>query len=290
MGFGSYRSIHGVGDAVAERLVETADCVVPIGDVEHVVRRPAVIKAVRPNAGHAALGHLFNFVIREQVPLIDHDGIEPRVVWTSSGRGVKKGHGLVQVVQDRRMILKKCLHLVARQCERHSQAIAIVVVGHILAPVNERWRILVRISFAIVVRIDHHVVPVDFQHRRNQDNDVLANRLDEGALFDCKPIAKLHQHFTRSSFRRVDRSRSPIQSLSFTNQLIGFGVCYLAGIGELCRDVFVSVQLCNRCFVSYCDQQLLLSFLTFLGRREHAHARSRFLKLVIVAIQIFRIS
>ena len=70
----------GVGAAVAEGLVEAADRVVTVRDVEHVVRRPAVVEAVGPNARHAALRHLFDFVIGQQLPLIDDERIEPGVV------------------------------------------------------------------------------------------------------------------------------------------------------------------------------------------------------------------
>ncbi len=56
-----------------------------VGDIEHVVGRPTIIETVRPNTGHAALGHLFNFVIREQLPFVNRDGIEPGVVGAGAG-------------------------------------------------------------------------------------------------------------------------------------------------------------------------------------------------------------
>ncbi len=58
-------------------------------DVEHVVRRPTIVEAVRPNTGNAAFRHLFNLVIREQLELIDRERIEPRVVRASAGHCVE---------------------------------------------------------------------------------------------------------------------------------------------------------------------------------------------------------
>ena len=58
-----------VGPAVAERLVEAADRVVAVGDVEHVVGGPAVVKPVGPDPGHAAPGHPLDLVVGELLPL-----------------------------------------------------------------------------------------------------------------------------------------------------------------------------------------------------------------------------
>ncbi len=106
------RAIESVRNTVAKGLVKAANRIVSIGDIEHVIRRPTIIEAMRPHAGHTSLGHLFNLVIGQQVPLVDDDGIKPGVVRAGAGRGVKKRHRLVQVVQNRRMVFKKGLHLI----------------------------------------------------------------------------------------------------------------------------------------------------------------------------------
>ena len=56
-----------------------------IRHIEHVIRRPTIIESMRPDAGHAAFRHLFDLVISEQVPLVDHDRIQPGVVRTGAG-------------------------------------------------------------------------------------------------------------------------------------------------------------------------------------------------------------
>ena len=85
----------------AESLVEAADGVVAVGGVEHVVRRPAIVESVRPDARHAALGHLLDFDVGHLLPLVDHDRIEPRVVRAHAGRRVEERHRFVQIVQHR---------------------------------------------------------------------------------------------------------------------------------------------------------------------------------------------
>ncbi len=87
---------------VALDLVEAADRVVAVRDEEHVVRHPAVIEAVGPDAGHAALGHLDHVVLGEHPPLVDRDGIDRLVVRPGAGRRVQIRLRLVQVVQDGR--------------------------------------------------------------------------------------------------------------------------------------------------------------------------------------------
>ena len=58
----------GIG-TVALHFVEAADRVVAVRDEEHVVRHPAVVEPVGPDAGHAALGHLHHVVLRQHPPL-----------------------------------------------------------------------------------------------------------------------------------------------------------------------------------------------------------------------------
>jgi len=59
----------GVRADVAEGLVETADRVMAHRGPKHVIRRPAVVEAVRPDANHAARGEFFHFVTGHLLPL-----------------------------------------------------------------------------------------------------------------------------------------------------------------------------------------------------------------------------
>ena len=72
---------HGVRiGTVALDLVEPADRVVAVRDEEHVVRDPAVIEAVRPHAGNAALRHLHHVVFSQHPPLVHRNRIDRLVV------------------------------------------------------------------------------------------------------------------------------------------------------------------------------------------------------------------
>ncbi len=98
----------------------------------------------------------------------------------------------MEVMKDRRMVFEKSLHLVARQSQRHSQTIAVVIVRYILAPENQARRIFAGVRFSVVVGIDHHVAAINFQNRRDQNDYILADGLNEWTLFNCQPVSQLH--------------------------------------------------------------------------------------------------
>src|ERR1041385_4747152 len=78
-----------VRSTVAKRLIETANGVVVVRNGKQVVGRPAIVKAMRPYADHAALGHLLDLVICHLLPFADHDWIKPSVVWPGAGHDVE---------------------------------------------------------------------------------------------------------------------------------------------------------------------------------------------------------
>ena len=126
-------TVVGIG-AVALDLVEAADRVVAVRDEEHVVRHPAVVEPVGPDAGDAALGHLHHVVLRERPPLGDDDRIDVVVVGPGAGRRIQVGLRLVQIVDDRRVPLERFLRHRLRQLEELPHAVAVVVVLHVLCP------------------------------------------------------------------------------------------------------------------------------------------------------------
>ncbi len=80
-------------------FVKAADGVVAVRDEEHVVGNPAIVEAVGPHAGHAALGHFHHIVFGEHPPFIDGDGIERVVVRPGAGGSVEIGLRFVKIVQ-----------------------------------------------------------------------------------------------------------------------------------------------------------------------------------------------
>ena len=97
-------------------------------------------------------------------------------------------------MQNRRMIFDKRLHLIARKGQCHPQSIAIVVVSYVMPPVNQRRRGFIRISFAIVVSVNHPVTAIDLKRWSNQDDDVFADRLYERSLLSRESISQFHKH------------------------------------------------------------------------------------------------
>ena len=66
---------------------------------------------------------------------------------------------------------------VPREFQREADCVAVVVVGDVMSPVDQRRPVFFGISQVPVVDIDHAVAPVDFDDRRDQGDDVVANRL-----------------------------------------------------------------------------------------------------------------
>ena len=165
----------------------------------------------------------------------------------------------MQVVQNYRMVVEKRPHHVSRQGERHPESIAIVIVCYVFAPVEQWRRGLSRIGFAIVILIDGPVAPIYLKRGCDHYDDVLANCIDERAVFNRKPIGKLHQHLRRASLGRVNRTRRPVQRLPFPDQLLGFGVVDLARISQPRRDFFVAIKLGDIGFVGDDHEHLFLA-------------------------------
>src|ERR1041384_7156492 len=99
------------------------------------------------------------------------------------------------------MILEKRLHLIPRKRQSHPEPIAVVVVRYVLAPVEERRRLLIRVCLAIVVYVNGAGAATSSERRRNQHNDFLSNRIDKRRALAREPISKFHQHLARTLFR-----------------------------------------------------------------------------------------
>ena len=114
--------------------------------------------------------------------------------------------------------------------------------------------------------------PVDFERRRYHHDDVFANLLYEGRLFDGQPVGHLHEHFGRAGFGRVYRSRRPVECLPFSDQLLGFFVIDLPRIGQAAGYLFVTVEPGEVRFIADEDKNLLAPLFASFGRGEYAHA------------------
>ena len=285
-------ALHRVRAAVAERLVEPADAVVHRADEHQVARRPCVEGAVGKGAGHAELRHLRHVVPAEQLPLVGEDRVHPRVVGpVADGVVVEVRHRLVQVVQHLHFLRDHEVDDVAGKRQRGGHRVAVVVVDHVLAPVDGRGPGVFRVRQVPLVDVDLPIAAVGFQDRRDHRDDVRADRLDVGALVDRQPVGQFHQGRRRTGLGRVERPGDVIHRHRQIHQAIGLRLVELdgAGIGQLreARPVLVEFRQDRLGGNRHRDH---LAALLGLPDREHLHAaRARLLEHPHVLVHFGRV-
>ncbi len=245
---GAQLTLFRIGAAVPQRLVEAADAVARVGDPHQVVRRPAGVEGVGPDAGHAALGQLGDLLVGQVVPLVDGQRIELLVVRPRPGRDVEVVARLVQVVHHGGLPVQIVAQDVAGQRQRQPEAVAVVVVGHVLAPVEERWpHIVVRLSIAIDV---HHAIATVRLRRRHDDRDhVLADRLDQRRFLHGEPVGQLHHHLGRPGLGRVEPGGDVVDRFRRGDDLRRLLIRQRPRIGQAVEVPAEALQLGDRCLV-----------------------------------------
>jgi hypothetical protein len=260
-----------------------------VRDEEHVVGDPAVVEAVGPHTGDAALGHLDDVVLRELPPLTHHDRIERVVVGAGAGRRVEIGLRFVQIVHHRRVPLQLRARHRLGQLEKLPHAVAVVVVLDVLAPVHQRQAgIAAGAGLVEVVGVDVFLASVDFNHRRDQRDDVVADVLDERRLLDDQAIGQLDQHFRAAGFRRVHAAHQVVDRLRGLQQRLGLRIGGLARIGQRGELVAVFFERLDRRLIG--DRQRD-DVAAFLGGADLpvARARRHFRQLLVVAMNVLRV-
>ena len=236
------------GRAVARALglVEAADGVVAVGRVEGVVRGPAVVEALGPDAGDAQLGQLVDLAVGQEVPLVDGDGVEPGVVGAGARRDVEVGDGLVEVVHDEGVEVEEDLHDVLAQLEGQAEVVAVVVVRDVLAPVEEP---VGDVGLGVLAlghgHVDLLVAAVGLEDGGDERDGVLADGLDEGRLVDGDAVGELHEHLDGARLAGVEAAGGPVDRLGLGEEGLGFGVRELAGIGQAGVDRLVFVEVAD---------------------------------------------
>jgi hypothetical protein len=277
--------------AIAHDLVEPADGVVRVRDEEHVVRHPAVVEPVGPHAGHAALGHLHHFGLREHPPFVDRDRIDLFVVRPRAGRRIQVGLRFVQVVHDRRLPLEERLRHVPGEREELPHAIAVVVVRDVLAPIHQRQRLLISRCASLlveVVGVDLLFTSVDLDDRRDQRDDVAADRLDERRVFHGEAIRQLDQHLWPAGLGRVHAAGDPVDGLRRPDQLLRLRFGRFSRIGERGEHPLVFVQLPDRRLVRNGEDHHVAPFLG-LSDPPHRDAIRCLVEGIVVPIDVIRV-
>ena len=158
---------------------------------------------------------------------------------------------------------------VLRELDAHHQAVAIVVMGDVLAPVDGRNAAAAELElFLFLDDVDDAVPAVHFSRRRDQRDDVVTNLLNERRLFDGKPIEELHQHLRASRFRRVNGAGEPINRLGLMNEARTVALGDAARIGEADRHVSIIFQPLYRILISHRGDNHLAPFLAHAERED----------------------
>ena len=137
-----------VRPAVAERLVKAAYRVMAVSHVKHIIRSPPVVKAMRPHAGHSALGlSSIRVSHRHSSITAGRAGVLRALAFRCKKRTASCSREALRVV------FQKGLHHIASQRERHPQAGAVVSCATYL-PVQQRGGVFSGIRFAIIVEVN----------------------------------------------------------------------------------------------------------------------------------------
>ena len=184
------------------------------------------------------------------------------------------------------MPLEERAHQVLRQFERLPHAIAVVVVGDVLAPVHQRQDLAG--PLAEVPRIDLLVASVDLDDRREGEDDAVANLLDERRLVDRHAVAELHQHFRAAGFRRMDRAGGVVDWLAGGDERAGVGVGDGARVGQPGGDALVLVERGNRRLVGDDDRDHVAALFGLTDAKD-LDARRSLVEGVEVSIDVLRV-
>jgi len=175
------------------------------------------------------------------------------------------------------------------QLEELAHAVAVVVVLHVLAPIHQRQPgIAAGARLVEVVGVDLFFAPVDFNHRRDERDHVVADVLDERRLFDDQPVGELDQHFRAAGLGRVHAADEVVDWLGGLQQRLRLGVGGTARIGQRRKLIAVLLERLDRRFIGDRQRDDIAPFFG-LADREIARARRHLGELLVVAMNVFRV-
>ena len=273
---------------VALDFIKASKTIVGDRDPEKIVGNPTVVKTIGEDARNAALRHLHDFGFGEQPPFVDGDGIKRIVVRACAGGYVKVRLSLVQIVQHGGMPVEHFSGDVLRQLQELAHAVPIVIVGDVFSPIHQ-GRTLLAGFLAVIVRVDLFLAAIGFDHRRNQHDHVITDRLNERRLLDHEAISQFNQHFGPTGFRRMDAAGDPVNRLCRVNQRLRLFLRDLSRIAELSKHAFVAIEILDGVLIGEGKEDLVAS-LFGLPDLPKLRARRCLSERFVVAIDILRIS
>ncbi len=205
-------------------------------DEHEIARAPGVEGAVREDSRHPEPRHLGDVVPAEHLPFVRQDRVEPRVVRpVADGVVVEERDRLVEVVQQRGLRFEEGREDVSGQFEGQPHGVAVVVVGDVLAPVDEGRPVLLRVSEVPVVDVHLPVAAVHFDDGRDQGDDVVPDELNVRALVHGEAIGELHERGGGPGLGGVNRAGDVVDRDGLSGDPLRLRVVHpdRAGVGEL---------------------------------------------------------
>ncbi len=249
-----------------------------------VAGRPHVHERVRPDARHPVLDRLRHLEVGKPGQLAVEDRIERRVLRRLAAEGVEERHRLVNVVHDRRMPLQIPGEELATDRLRVVD-VAVVVVEDVLAPVRRPTHAVVLAGFhrlVGVVPVDVPVAAVRLGDRRERDDHVVADLLQQRRLFGGEPVGQLHQHLGRAGLSAVQASHQVVDRLGGRDDLVRLHVADPARVGELREISPVSLEVLHRLGGRNRNDDVVAAFIG-LADRHHADTRRRRRQRAVIA-------
>jgi len=199
--------------------------------------------------------------VREELPFADGDGIDGGIVGSGTPGDVQKRDGFVEVDGVDRVIFEKLPHVDLGQLD----AVAVVVVVGVVAPVGRTHRrdvVALRVVLQIaVVPVDDLGAAVHVRHRRDKQDDLVADALDVRVLGDGEAVGQFHDHLGRPGLGRMEAGGDVHDRLGLGGDLRGLGIGEVARIGKLAGVAFVFIEPGEVGFVADDDEVKRAAFL-----------------------------
>ena len=255
---------------------------------KQIIRHPAVVESIRPNARHIPLGHLHNFRLGQHPPLIHRNWIQRIVIRPRPRRHIQIRLSLMQIMPHRRMPLHHGARNILRQRQILPHPIPVIVVLHILTPIHQGRTRLPRL-LSVVIGIDGLLPTINFNHRSQESNHITADLPDERTLLHNQPVSQLNQHLRPARLRRMNPAQSPVKRLGSMNQLPSLSLRQIPGIPQLRERLFVLIQIPDRSLIRNGEHHQIPTFFR-LAQLPELSARRRFAESFVVPLDIGSIS
>ena len=188
----------------------------------------------------------------------------------------------MQIVEHLRLPSDEGVQHIAGKLQSEPHGVAIVVVRHVVSPINEVGPLLAGVGEVPAVDVDHAVAAVHLHHRGNQRDDVIADGLDVGAVVHRQPVGQFHERRGRAGFGGVDGAGDVVDGRGSGHQAIGLGIVEMdgAGVAKLRQAGAILVELRHQALRRYGDGDRLAALFgladaeDFDPRRggfQHAH-------------------